>query len=142
MGLDQFLSVDWSLCLFCLRSSTIYTSSTVWNQPHLCVPVWKSTRLRGWCIIISLPVPWVCLLCQHARSVPAWQRVIPEVSALPWTFPEVLDVLRAKMWCHCARWLKTHKTELMVQFYLKWWYLYSFITYVMAFWLCMLSFKC
>ena len=25
--------------------------------------------------------------CHHARSVPAYQRVIPEVSVLPWTFP-------------------------------------------------------
>ena len=25
--------------------------------------------------------------CQHARSVPACQRVIPEVCVLPWTFP-------------------------------------------------------
>ena len=25
--------------------------------------------------------------CQHARSVPVCQRVIPEVSVPPWTFP-------------------------------------------------------
>ena len=48
------------------------------------------SRLREWCVIIGLPVPWVCQLCQcdsHARSVPASQRVIPEVSVLPWMFP-------------------------------------------------------
>ena len=60
------------------------------NWPHLCVPI-RVSRMREWCVIISLPVPWVCLLCQHAnehaRSVPACQRVIPEVSVLPWTFP-------------------------------------------------------
>ena len=56
------------------------------NRPHnLYVPL--VFRLREWCVIIGLPVPWVCLLCQHAKSVPVCQRVIPEVSVLPWTFP-------------------------------------------------------
>ena len=36
----------------------------------------------------SMPaMPEVCQHASHARSVPACQRVIPEVLVLPWTFP-------------------------------------------------------
>ena len=85
MGLGWFLSVDWSCACSALRSSTIYTSSTMWNWPHLCVPVWKSTRVRGWCITISCQ----CHGSVYYASMPACQRVIPEVSELPWMFSEV-----------------------------------------------------
>ena len=82
---------------------------------HICL-CYQSLQSERVVIIISLPVPWVFLLCQHARSVPACQRVILEVSELPWAcFPEVLDVLKAKLLCHCARWLKIHMTVLMAQ---------------------------
>ena len=95
MGLGWFSECGLVYCLFWLRNDinfiTIYTIiKHSGNQPHhLCVPSVFS-RLREWCVIIGLPGSWVCLLCQHARcarSVPACQRVIPEVSVLPWTFP-------------------------------------------------------
>ena len=59
------------------------------------LPDWES------CVfVISVPVPWVCLLCQHARwarSVPACQQMSP-------------DVLKALTLSHCARWqFKFHK---------------------------------
>ena len=79
----------WSTSEMSSRSSPYTPSSTINWPHHLCVPA-ESSRVREWCIIIGLPVPWVCLLCQHARcatSVPECQRVIPEVSVLPWTFP-------------------------------------------------------
>ena len=117
MGLGRFLGVDWSLaCSDSELTSTLHQHlyhHHLVNWPHLSVPI-RVSRLRGWSIIISLLVPWVCLLCQHAsmpacqhaRSVPACHRVIPEVSELPWMLSEVLDCLKAKTWCHCARWLK------------------------------------
>ena len=91
MGLGQFLSVDWfSVCSDSedINFLTIYTIiNHPVNQPHhLCEPI-RVSRVGEWCVIISLPVPWVCLLCQHARSVPVCQRVIPEVSVLPCMFP-------------------------------------------------------
>ena len=69
----------------------------------------RVSRVREWCVIIGLPVPWVCLLCQQCA-------IMPEGCFLE--VPEVLDVLKAKSLCHCARWLKTHKTVLMAQSYL------------------------
>ena len=147
MRLGQFLSVNWSLCLFCLRSSVIINYLNLINHVKPTTSVCSSHSLPDWGVGVS---SLVCMChgslycasmsaCQHARSVPACQRVIPEVSELPWTFPEVPDVMKAMTWCHCARWLKTHKTVLMAQFYLKWWYLYSFASHVMAYWLWVLS---
>ena len=92
-GWASFLSMVW----FTARSnsemssrSSPYTPSSTINWPHhLCVAIRVLTRVREWCVIIGLPVPWVCLLCHHAshaRSVPACQRIIPEVFVLPWTF--------------------------------------------------------
>ena len=91
MGLGRFLSVNWFLA--CSDSEKTSTSH---HHLHHHQPLCKLTtsvcairvyRLREWCVIISLSVPWVCLLCQHASSVPSCQRVIPEVFVLPWTFP-------------------------------------------------------
>ena len=83
----------------------------------------SSQSLPDWGVCVS---SLVCAMglstvpaCQHARSVPACQRVIPEVFELTWMNQRALDVLKAKTWCHCARWLKTHKTVLMVQFLLE-----------------------
>ena len=56
--------VDWSLCLFYLRSTVIIKTSETKPTTSACES--KSTRLRGLCVIISLPVPWVCWLCQCA----------------------------------------------------------------------------
>ena len=126
MGLGQFSECGLVHCLFWLRKWINIESPyiTIFNHPlsrphHLCVPA-ESTRMREWCIIIGLPVPWVCLLCQCARcarSVPACQRVILEVTELPWMITDVPDVLKALTLCHCARWqFKFHKTVLMVWF--------------------------
>ena len=60
---------------------------------HICV--FQSQSLPDWGVGVS---SLVCLchgsvccasmpVCQHARSVPACQRVIPEVSELPWMVP-------------------------------------------------------
>ena len=90
MGLGRFSECGLVFCLLWLRNDINFiTIYTIINHPvnrphHLWVP--SESRLREWCVIIGLPVPWVCLLCQHA-SVPVCQRVIPEVSVLPWTFP-------------------------------------------------------
>ena len=90
MGLGQFSECGLVYCLIWLRNvikiitiNTIFNHSVSWPH-HLCVPAesypeWESGVITG------LPVPWVCLLCQcasHARSVPACQRVIPEVFVL------------------------------------------------------------
>ena len=101
------------------------------HKPWNCKPtttVWslKSTRVRGCVIIISLPMPWVCLLCQcvcqhasmpevcqHARGSSLKWLNFPGCLWGPLRFPDVSDVLKAKILCHCARWLKTHKTVLM-----------------------------
>ena len=92
-GWASFLSVDWfTACSDSEMTSTWspYTPSSTINQPHhLCVPAESSTEWESG-VIIGLPVPWVCLLCQHAsqaRSVQTCQRVIPEVFVLPWMFP-------------------------------------------------------
>ena len=47
------------------------------------LPEWE----RGVSSSVCLPVPWVCLLCQHARwarSVPACQRVIQMFIQMSW----------------------------------------------------------
>ena len=84
MGLGQFSECGLVYCLIWLRNVINFiTIYTIFNHPvnrphHLCVPAVFS-RMREWCVIIGLPLPWVCLLCQHARcarSVPAYQRVI------------------------------------------------------------------
>ena len=102
MGLGQFSECGLVSCLLWLRNDINFiTIYTIFNHPvnqphHLCVPV-RVSRLREWCVIIGLPVPWVCLLCQHAshaRSVPAYKRVIPEVFVLPWMFPEGSSIPR------------------------------------------------
>ena len=128
MGLGQFSECGLVSYLLWLRNDinfiTIYTIiNHPVNQPHhLCVPI-RVSKLREWCVIIGLPVPWVCLLCQHvyqhARSVPACQRVIPEVYVLPWTFPRGSSSPRCPDGQDIVPlWLKTHKTVLMAQIYL------------------------
>ena len=94
-----------------------------WNRKPTTIAVWslKSTRLRGWWSSLVC-MPWVCLLCQHVcqcASMPACQ----ECASMPEGHPRsvwasqrsqrVPDVLKAKTLCHCARWLKIHKTVLM-----------------------------
>ena len=116
-----FLSVDWLIA--CSDSENGSTSNhhthhhPVYWPHHLCVPA-ESSRLRELVFIIGClyhgsvycasmpPVP---------ESVPACQRVILKCLCFPGHFPEVPDVLKAKTLCHCARWLKHHKTVLMVQ---------------------------
>ena len=101
------------------------------------------SRMREWCVIIGLPVPWVCLLCQHARctrSVSVCQRVIPEVSVFPWTFPggsscprcpEGQDIVPL---CQMAQNLQdcTYGSDLFVMMILC-----VFLSHVTAYWLCL-----
>ena len=82
---------------FCACSDSEKTSTShhhphhhhlVYWPHHLCVPI-RVSRLRGWCVIISLPVPWVCLLCQHTSMPEVCQhaRGSSLKCLLPWTFP-------------------------------------------------------
>ena len=90
MGLSQFLSVDWfTACSDSEKTSpasTSTSSSSCKSTTFVCAII--VYRLREWwsslvCCTMGLStVP----VCQHARSVPACQRVILEVSALPWMF--------------------------------------------------------
>ena len=83
----------------------------------------KSTRLRGLCVIISLPVLWICLLCQHASVSEVCQCVrglslkclsfpgcargprCPERPRQDATVPDGSKPTRLYLWCN---------------FYLKW----------------------
>ena len=91
-GWASFLSVDWFPACSDSEKTSI-TTSTLNQHTHRhhklttssCVCQQSLPRLRVVCHH-WLPVPWVCLLCQHTshiRSVPACQRVIPEVCVLP-----------------------------------------------------------
>ena len=97
--------------------SDLQTSSKLHKLHQPVKPFWPvSFRLPEWedcAIIISLSMPWVCLLCQHVASMPEVCQHARGSSQKCLSFPEVPDVLKAKMLCHCARWLKTHKTVLM-----------------------------
>ena len=125
MGLGQFLSVDWfTACSDSEKTSPASTStspsSCKLTTSSVCVCHQSIYRLREWCVIISLPVPWVCLLCQCASMPEVCQHArgsFQKCLYFPGHFlevPAVLDVLKVKTLCHCARWLKTHKTVLMV----------------------------
>ena len=132
MGLGQFLSFD----------SDLQMSHTPWNcKPTTTAWSLKSTRVRGCVIIISLPMPWVCLLCQHARSVPACQRVIPEVSELPWG-PRRSQMSWRPRCATVPDGSKPTRLYLWHNFYLKWWYLHCLTSHVMAYWLWVLPFYC
>ena len=126
-----------------------------WSD-HIPLVSLKSTRLRGLCTSSlvclchgSVYCASMCAsMCQHARSMPACQMVIPEVSELPWMFPEVpWGSWRSQMsWRpgHCATvpdGSKPTSLYLWHEFYLKWWYLYCFTSHVMAYWLWVLSKK-
>ena len=141
----QFLGLDWSLCLDSASEwySHHHKSHEPWETDHICV--FQSQSLPDWGVGVSSLVACTMGLssvppcasrpkvCQHARELSLKCLSFPKCSQ------RVLDVLKAKMWCHCARWLKTHKTVPMVQFYLKWWHFYCFTSQVMAYWLCVLS---
>ena len=93
-GLGRFSECGLVYCLIWLRNViNLITIYTIINHKLTTSSVCASrvlSRVREWCVIIGLPVPWVCLLCQHAshaRSVPVCQRVILEVFVLPWMFP-------------------------------------------------------
>ena len=84
-----------------------------WSD-HSCLWVWSLPDWEDCVIIISLPMPWVCLLCQHvcqhAREVCQHARGSSQMCL---SFPggsqrflEVPDVLKAMTLCHCTRWLK------------------------------------
>ena len=102
--------------------------------------------MREWCVIIGLPVPWVCLLYQHVihtRSVPACQRVIPEVFVLPLMFPggsscprcpEGQDIVPL---CQMAQNPQdcTYGSDLFVMMIY-----YVFLSHVAAYWLCLSPF--
>ena len=121
-GWAGFLSVDWfPACSDSEMTSTSspYTPSSTINWPHhLCVPVESSQIESGVSSLVCLchgSVYWASMpampeVCQHARGSSL------KCLCFPGHFldvPAVLDVLKAKTLCHCARWLKTHKTVLM-----------------------------
>ena len=126
MGLGQFSECGLVSCLLWLRNDinfiTIYTIiNHPVNQPHhLCVPAespdWESgvSSLVCLChgsVYCACSMPEVCQ-CVRGSSL--------KCLCFPGCFlevPAVLDVLKAKSLCHCARWLKTHKTVLMAQIY-------------------------
>ena len=100
MGLGQFSECGLVSCLLWLRNVINFiTIYTIFNHPvnwphHVCVPAesspdWESGVSSLVCLChgsvycaSSMPA-----VCQHARSVPACQSVIPKVSVLPWMFP-------------------------------------------------------
>ena len=129
MGLGQFSECGLVYCLLWLRNVinciTIYIIFThPVNQPHhLCVPAespdWESGVSSLVCLwhgsVYCASVPAMPEVCQHARGSSL------KCLCFPGSFlevPAVLGVLKAKTLCHCARWLKTHKTVLMAQIYL------------------------
>ena len=71
----QFMGLGWFLGGLYLRMITHHQPHQHWETKHICV--FQSQSLPDWGVCVS---SLVCL-CQHARSVPACQRVIPEVSA-------------------------------------------------------------
>ena len=91
MGLGQFLSVDWFLCLLWLRKDNyinIYITIITKPTTSVCASQessdWEGGESSLVCLCHGLStVP----VYQHASSVPVWQRVIPEVSVLPSMFP-------------------------------------------------------
>ena len=118
MGLGQFLSMDWFTACSDSEKTSPTSTSTSPSSCKLTTSVCAISLQIERVVIISFPVPWVCLLCQHASMPEECQHVRGsslKCLSFPGWFPEVLDVLKAKTLCHCARWLKTHKTVLMVQ---------------------------
>ena len=114
----------WSNSEMSSRSSPYTPASTI-NQPHhpVCAirvfPEWESCVSSLVCLchgsVYCASVPAMPEVCQHARGSSL------KCLCFPGRFlevPAVLDVLKAKTLCHCARWLKIHKTVLMAQIYL------------------------
>ena len=144
-GWASFLSVDWfTACSDSEKTSPTSTSTSPSSckPDHICV-CHQSLQIERVVIIISLPVPWVCLLCQHA-SMPevcqACQRVIPEVSELPWTFsrsPRCPEGQVIVPLCQMAQNPQdcTYGANWFVMMIL-----YVFLSHVMAYWLCVSPF--
>ena len=97
MGLGWiFLSVDW----FTACSDSENGSTSNLTTSSVCASrVYQNERVV---IIIGLPVPWVCLLCQCAtcaRECASMPEGHPEVVVLPWMFlrgprcPEGQDIV-------------------------------------------------
>ena len=120
MELGWFLSVDWFTACSDSEETSPTSTSTSPSSCKLTTSVCAISLQIERVIIISLPVPWVCLLCQCASMPEVCQHARGSSQkglCFPAHFlevPAVLDVLKAKMLCDCARWLKTHKTLLMV----------------------------
>ena len=145
----RFLGLGWFLSVL---TQIIWSSQTLWNLRNqktdhnsLESEVYQIERVV---IIISLyamglsTVPACVPACQHARSVPACQRVIPEVSELPRGPRGSQMSWRPR---HCATvpdGSKPTRLYLWHNFYLKWWYLYCFTSHVTAYWLWVLPFNC
>ena len=130
-GWASFLSVDWFPACSDSEKTSITTSTLNQHTHHhhklttsSCVCQQSLPRLREWCVIIGClchgsvycaSIPAISEVCQHARGSSlkcvCFPRRFLEV-------PAVLDVLKAKTLCHCARWLKIHKTVLMAQIFL------------------------
>ena len=128
MGLGQFSECGLVFCLLWLRNDinfiTIYTIiNHKLTTSSVCAsrvfPDWESGVSSLVCLchgsVYCASMPAMPEVCQHARGSSL------KCLCFPGCFlevPAVLDVLKAKTLCHCARWLKIHKTVLMAQIYL------------------------
>ena len=154
MGLGQFSECGLVYCLLWLRKDITYINIHITECSKVYVITGPNKHLTSVCAIrvYRLGEWWsslVCLchgsvyclpVCQHARSVPACERVILEVSELPWMVsrsprcPEGLDIVPL---CQMAQNPQdcTYGTNWFVMMILC-----VFLSHVMAYWLCVSPF--
>ena len=141
MGFGRFSECGLVYCLLWLRKDIIYITYINIHITITCKLTTSVCAIRVYrvrvVIIISLPVPCICLLCQHARSVPACQRVILEVSELPWMFsksPRCPEGQVVVPLCQMAQNPQdcTYGSNWFVMMILC-----VFLSHVMAYWLCL-----
>ena len=148
MGLGQFSKCGLVYCLFWLRKdiTCINIHITITCKPTTYVCAIRVYRLREWwsslvCLchgsVYCASMPEVC---QHARSVPACQRVILEVSELPWMVsrsPRCPEGQVIVPLCQMAQNPQdcTYGANWFVMMIL-----YVFLSHVMAYWLCVSPF--
>ena len=134
VGSVSWIWVDWSLCLFCLRSSVNSELSQHWNHPF-----WPhqpvSQRLPDW----GVCEPSSVCLCHgsiYCTSVPACHKCVSMPEGHLWSdcasqdMPEVPDALKGLdvvPLCQMAQDYLWHNICL-------WWWQYVFYPHVMAFW--------
>ena len=142
MGLGRFSDCGLVYCLFWLRKdiTCINIHITITYKPTTYVCAIRVYRVREWWSSLV----FLCHGSVYCASIPACQKCASMPEGHPrsvWAslngFPEVLDVLKAKSLCHCARWLKTHKTVVMAANWFVMLILCVFLSHVMAYWLCL-----